>query len=82
MIGSPNRAKLEEIEVTDQERIAQFLATKGVTVVPAAVAYGVDEEADRAKRKVRYEQRAYDSIEREAENRFQRGVEENGYYKS
>jgi hypothetical protein len=56
---------------------AAFLAKGGkVTQAAPGVAYGVDEEADKAKRKAAHDQRAYDAIEREAENRFQRGVEE------
>ena len=36
--------------MTDKERIAAFLATQGVTQVAPGVAYGVDAEADKAKR--------------------------------
>ena len=36
--------------MTDADRIAEFLARKGATVVDAGVAYGVSPESDRAKR--------------------------------
>lgn len=66
---------------------AAFLAKGGaVTVASAGIAYGVDPEADKAKRsEIKFAYReAWDhaSIEHAAENAFQRGVEEAGYFKS
>ena len=72
---------------TLEEMKAAFLAKGGtVTQVPAATAYGIDPAADKAKRKAERDysriERYYSRMEHEAEIRQQRGVEENGYYKS
>jgi hypothetical protein len=62
---------------------AAFLARGGqVTTVPADVAYGIDPEADKAKRRAARQAAEYERIEHDAENRFQRGIEERGYYRS
>lgn len=63
---------------------AAFLAKGGqIKAAPAGQAYGLDPVADKAKRVEAA--RAYSNAwnyEREAEIRFQRGVEEAGYFKS
>ena len=62
---------------------AAFLAKGGeIKTAPVGIAYGVNAEADKAKRAEAREQARYERVEHAAENRFQRGVEENGYYKS
>lgn len=66
---------------------AAFLARGGAvqSVAPAA-AYGVDPAADKAKRlearRANQDALAHARVEHEAETAFQRGVEENGYYRS
>lgn len=66
---------------------AAFLARGGtVQSVSPAAAYGVDPASDKTKHLEarRAARSAWDhaQAEHEAENAFQRGVEENGYYKS
>lgn len=66
---------------------AAFLAKgNSVTTAPTGIAYGVDRAADKAKRAAARAawRSAWDhaSVEHEAEIAFQRGVEENGYFKS
>ena len=71
--------------MTDSERIAAFLASKGATQVAPAPAYGVDPATDKERRRAAYRaasDHAWHMTEQEAEQRQQRGVEENGYYKS
>lgn len=52
---------------------AAFLAKGGaVTVAPAGLAYGVDPEADKAKRRAERERREYEAIEHAAERRMER----------
>lgn len=47
--------------MSDQDLIAAFLAKKAVTVVNEGVAYGVDKEADKAKRNQARMERAYNT---------------------
>lgn len=55
---------------------AAFLAKgRAVTACDPGVAYGVDREADRAKRVEAREALRFERIEHEAEHRFQAGVE-------
>lgn len=69
--------------MSTEDLVAQFLAKGGsVKTAEAGIAYGIDKEADRAKRKAARADCEWERIEHEAETRFQRGVEENGYYKS
>lgn len=70
--------------MTDADRIAAFLAKGGaVQSVATAPAYGVDPATDKERRYAAYNaHRDYVMTEQEAEERQQRGVEENGYYKS
>lgn len=68
--------------MTDADRIAEFLAKKGATVVASAPAYGVDPVADRARRRAQREADEYNAAEHRAENYQQRMIEEHGYYKS
>lgn len=67
---------------TDNDLIAQFMAKKGATVCAPATAYGLDPAADKAKRRETRDDPRYSMTEQRAEIRQQRGVEENGYYKS
>lgn len=57
--------------MTDQERIAEFLARKGATHVAAGIAYGVDAAADKSKREAERDRleaiRSLDECERNAE---------------
>jgi len=53
--------------MTDQDRIAKFLAEKGATQVAPGLAYGVSTEADKAKRLAERERREYEAIEHHAE---------------
>ena len=68
--------------MSDNELIAAFLAKNSPTIAAVGIAYGVNAEADKAKRAEARDAREFERIEHDAENRFQRGVEENGYYKS
>lgn len=68
--------------MTDKDLIAAFLAKKDPTIVAAAPAYGVDQAADKERRRAQRETVQFERIERAAENRFQAGVEASGYYKS
>lgn len=52
----------------DQDLIAKFLAEKGATQVGVGVAYGVNAEADKAKRRTEREQAAEHRAERYAED--------------
>lgn len=71
-----NPLTAEQIEAAK----AAFLAKGGtVTQAPADVAYGINPVLDRERASLaRAETRAAQRAERD----FQRGVEENGYYKS
>jgi hypothetical protein len=53
--------------MTDDERIAEFLAKKGATVIAPGLAYGVNAEADKLKSKAERERRAEADAERHAE---------------
>lgn len=69
--------------MTDAEQIAAFLAKRGATVVPAGSAFGVDPDADKAKRAAT-RQRVWDNSdsERRAEltsEAFASGDREEGY---
>lgn len=44
--------------MSDADLIAAFMAQKGVTQVGEGVAYGVDKEADKAKRKAERERKS------------------------
>ena len=72
--------------MTDNDLIAQFLAKRAVTVAPAGVAYGVDKEADKAKRAAERERRRYaeaevehDRLHEAAHDAFFTGDREEGY---
>lgn len=53
--------------MADQDLIAAFLAKRAPTVVAEGVAYGVDREADKAKRAAERERLAFLEIEHRAE---------------
>ncbi len=53
--------------MTDEERIAEFLAKKGATVVAPGLAYGIDAEADKLKRKAERIRKEEADAERNAE---------------
>lgn len=55
--------------MTDAEKIAEFLATKGATKVEPGLAYGVNADADKAKRAAERERKADKVYADEAEHR-------------
>jgi len=57
--------------MTDADKIAEFLASRGATRVADGVAYGVDREADRLKRIAERERASV----LQAENRAERAAE-------
>lgn len=57
--------------VTDADRIAEFMARKGVTQVAPGIAYGIDAEADKAKRLAARREREAFEIENAAERRME-----------
>lgn len=58
--------------MTDAERIAAFLAAKGVTVVAPGLAYGVDAAADKVKRAAERERHRHEASEQHSERRMER----------
>ena len=72
--------------MTDEERIADFIARKGVTQVAPGLAYGVDADADKAKRAVERSRKAdaareveFDRLNEAAHDAFFTGDREEGY---
>lgn len=53
--------------MTDEQRIAAFLAAKGATVVAAAPAFGVDPAVDKERRKAAKRERAQARYDEDAE---------------
>jgi hypothetical protein len=61
--------------MSDRDEIAAFLASRGVTQCASGVAYGVDKEADKAKRIAERSRREADLYASQAEHRAECAAE-------